>query len=122
MTAPLRSAGEVGGERGEVFVSPSHAVLSRDQKELAKRKWKRDVLNSYKAVLGCVDCGTHEGRMDFDHRDKTTKLFKINCNLDKSWTAIWSEVVKCDVRCASCHAKRHHRDEPGLRAPRRGVA
>lgn len=83
--------------------------------ERAKRQSKRDFLNAFKAAVGCKDCGTSEGRLDFDHRDKTTKLFKVGANVCQSWGRLRDEIEKCDVRCASCHAKRHHRDEPGLR-------
>lgn len=90
--------------------------MTYHDKEL--RNAKRQAIDAYKRELGCADCGTKEGRLDFDHRDKTTKRFKVGCSMGASWQTLLVEIAKCDVRCAPCHAKKHHREEPGLRAPR----
>jgi len=74
------------------------------------RKWKqerRTLINSYKEVP-CVDCGGQYPYyvMQFDHLGN--KLFSIakavsrNLSLD----SILSEIKKCDVVCANCHAIR----------------
>jgi hypothetical protein len=68
---------------------------------------RREMLDAYKRTQGCADCGTSEGRLDFDHRPKTEKRFSIAVGLTRSWDVIWAEVAKCDVRCASCHTKHH---------------
>lgn len=88
--------------------------------ELARRQKRRDALEAYKREKGCIDCGTREGRMDFDHRDKATKLFKVGANVGYGWDTLLREVAKCDVRCAPCHTRRHHIEEPGHRS-RRGI-
>jgi hypothetical protein len=64
-------------------------------------------LDAYKRERGCIDCGTKEGRLDFDHRDKTTKLFRVSQWRDRHLWTILPEIAKCDVRCAPCHTKRH---------------
>jgi hypothetical protein len=74
------------------------------------RRWgeqRRKVLDAYKREQGCKDCGTRDGRLDFDHRPGTVKEFNL-ANPAKSWAKVWAEVSKCDVRCAGCHARRHN--------------
>lgn len=75
---------------------------------------KRAVLMRYKLEHGCVDCGTREERLDFDHRPGTVKEFNLGrprC----SWERMWLEVAKCEVRCAACHTRRHARDRTHCR-------
>jgi hypothetical protein len=73
---------------------------------------KRRFLAVVKATCGCVDCGTREGRLDFDHRPGTVKLFNLG-HPRCSWVRLLNELAKCDVRCASCHTARHARDKSG---------
>jgi hypothetical protein len=79
-------------------------------KRVAERK---RILDRIKYMRGCVDCKTKDGRLDFDHIDKSTKLFKVSSGLLRSWPAIKAEIRKCVVRCASCHQK-HHKAEVEL--------
>lgn len=68
---------------------------------------RREWLTAYKHERGCVDCGTREGRLDFDHRPGEVK--RLNLGRPRaSWQTIHAEIAKCDVRCAPCHTKRHH--------------
>jgi TnpA family transposase len=63
------------------------------------RRW----LDNYKVELGCVDCGyrDHHAALHFDHvrGEKTINV----CNA-KSIEQARREIVKCEVRCANCHA------------------
>lgn len=68
---------------------------------------RREWLDAYKQERGCADCGTHEGRLDFDHRPGEVKLFNLG-RPKASWAKIKAELAKCDVRCARCHARRHN--------------
>lgn len=57
----------------------------------------------------CMDCGIQKAPpvMTFDHRDRSTKKFKIaNAANKKSPTAIMREIEKCDVVCRPCHNNR----------------
>lgn len=59
----------------------------------------------------CMDCGVQYPPyvMDFDHRDKETKIAAINqmINLHSySKEKILNEISKCDLVCANCHRKR----------------
>lgn len=73
----------------------------------------RELLNDIRQERGCIDCGTREGRLDFDHRPGTTKLFNLahpRCSQER----LLAEVAKCDVRCIRCHARRHGIERGGL--------
>jgi hypothetical protein len=87
-----------------------HPEQNRAYKRAAKRRL-RDWLDSIKREAGCVDCGTHEGRLDFDHRPDTVKLFNP-ARLDRGRKALEAEIAKCDVRCVSCHMRRHWPNGP----------
>ena len=65
-------------------------------------------INAIKLENGCVDCGyrEHPAALQFDHRDRATKLFTIAKGLTRSKRAILAEIAKCDVRCANCHVVR----------------
>jgi hypothetical protein len=65
------------------------------------------VLETLKRERGCIDCGRKDGRLDFDHRPGQVKLFNIGPDVNRSWAVLMAEIAKCDVRCASCHARRH---------------
>lgn len=74
---------------------------------------KRAILDALKRERGCVDCGATEGRLDFDHRPGTIKEFNLG-RPRASLERVLAEVEKCDVRCASCHARRHGIERGGL--------
>lgn len=67
-----------------------------------KRKW----LNELKLREGCIDCGydQHPAALQFDHRNPATKSFNIGASLHMGWVTLTQEIIKCDVRCANCHA------------------
>lgn len=85
--------------------NPKYAEYKREyQRELSrKRKAKLDAIRK---ESGCIDCGTKEN-LCFDHRVKEEKLFTIGSGVRRAWNVIEAEIAKCDVRCTSCHAKRH---------------
>jgi hypothetical protein len=69
-------------------------------------------LDDYRREAGCVDCGTREGRLDFDHRPGEIKV--CNPSHASSLVLAQAEAAKCEVRCAPCHARRHGRERGGL--------
>ncbi len=71
---------------------------------------RREWLEQYKRERGCVDCGTREGELHFDHRPGEDRLFWLGRDTASSWSRLLAEMAKCDVRCASCHARRHVRE------------
>jgi hypothetical protein len=60
----------------------------------------------------CVGCGSqHEpSKMHFDHRPGEVKLFNVGAALTRSVAVLTAEIAKCDVRCATCHGRRHDRE------------
>lgn len=66
---------------------------------------RRAIINRYKTLKGCVDCGYKENAeaLDFDHlRDKEFLISRAVAQMT-SWKRIKEEVKKCEVRCANCH-------------------
>ena len=66
----------------------------------------------------CMDCGIKYPHyvMDFDHRDRLSKLTNINrmINLHSySKSKILEEVGKCDLVCANCHRIRTYNKDSG---------
>jgi L-lysine 2,3-aminomutase len=84
----------------------------RAERKVHRRKQKQDsqgILQLYKLIIGCQDCGygEHAEALDFDHRPNEDKLFTISGHKHRySWAAIIAEVEKCDVVCANCHRVR----------------
>jgi hypothetical protein len=71
------------------------------------RRRKKDLLVAYKGGK-CTDCsGVFPGCVyHFDHRDPSAKSFELSEHKDLSLSKLRSEVSKCDLVCANCHAIR----------------
>jgi hypothetical protein len=58
----------------------------------------------------CAHCGEKYpiGAMNFHHRDPAQKRMKVG-EAARNWNdeTFYSEVAKCDVVCANCHAIEH---------------
>lgn len=70
---------------------------------------RKQIVKEYKETHPCVDCGEDDPVvLQFDHRDPTEKVDKINNIMsNKGIAALMTEIAKCDVRCANCHQRRH---------------
>jgi hypothetical protein len=82
----------------------------------AKRK---EWLRKQKLAISCEDCGfnDHPVALQFHHVDATDKVSEVSRLLHsegRSLDVIASEIAKCDVLCANCHAI-HHYEEHKLR-------
>ena len=64
-------------------------------------------IDSYLEEHPCVDCGeSNLIVLDFDHlRDKTDDVANMVA-AGRPWSEIESEIAKCQVCCANCHARR----------------
>lgn len=65
-------------------------------------------LINYLAEHPCVDCGeTDSIVLDFDHVTGV-KFKSISALISNrcSWKKVFSEIEKCEVRCANCHRRR----------------
>lgn len=79
------------------------------QKHKAKRtQTQRELRHKKKSILvehlggKCVGCGTTED-LQFDHLDRTQKLFTISKKLDYSLDKLIPEADKCQLLCYTCH-------------------
>ena len=77
-----------------------------------QNEWKRKRKQSLANLLGgrCIDCGwsIHPSGLEFDHV-RGQKLFSVGANgISHTWEECLTEVAKCELRCANCHAIRTH--------------
>jgi hypothetical protein len=65
-------------------------------------------LLAYFEAHGCVDCGTRDPAvLEFDHKERPTKVAAVSTLVrTQSWSALFAEIDKCEVRCANCHRRR----------------
>lgn len=83
--------------------------MERERQQRARAKI-RGMVNEIKTSAGCKNCSeTHPACLHFHHRDPAKKEFRVNRAVaeKKPLAAILSEIAKCDVLCANCHAKLH---------------
>lgn len=88
-----------------------YASTHREQKKENQKERRRRggaLVEAVKSSRGnaCHDCGSTE-KLEWHHRDPTTKRFHIGANLRLSVSTIESELAKCDLLCRSCHGARH---------------
>lgn len=76
----------------------------RDYMRARRARIKQEMRNLLGGI--CVVCGVYDG-LEFDHVDRTTKLFNISGRgLDKPRDVLLAEVQKCQLLC-----KPHHTDK-----------
>lgn len=85
----------------------------------------RRARNRVKAIayLGgrCVNCGSTND-LQFDHREQGTRRFCITERIGGRWSTIEAELVKCQLLCFECHARKHEAECPQAAALIRGGA
>lgn len=110
------------------FQQPSESrkeYLKRYQREYHRHQWYPDhrkarILEtkerraellewytSYKATLQCKNCGEWRSEcLQFHHRNPQEKLFNVGewIRNGVSLDTLKTEIAKCDVLCANCHA------------------
>jgi hypothetical protein len=81
----------------------------RAQQRQRSRARKRIALAEYRRARSCARCGAADS-LHFHHRDPATKVADVSrmVDHDRGWDALWTEVAKCDVLCATCHIEHHH--------------
>lgn len=100
----------------KVYMKEWHAAPKNkaDQEKVRKERQirNRKIIDQAKNKP-CMDCGKSFPSccMDFDHRDKTTKLRAVAKLLSASLSYLLREIAKCDVVCANCHRIRTHKKE-----------
>lgn len=109
-----REQGKSEGSQGNPEVRLArNRVLSKD-----RAKEMRKVLQAFKVEKGCADCGykAHHFGLEFDHLPGQPKVSGVMAMAGRNGRdALWLEVQKCDVVCATCHNirtwKRKHPEE-----------
>lgn len=91
-----------------------HHELNRQkniQKAIDRRQSIRDKIWEYRNTHPCVDCDFADPRtLQFDHLPGCDKEFDISQAAQRgfAWNKIQTEIDKCEVVCANCHAIRTH--------------
>jgi hypothetical protein len=77
----------------------------------ALQRKKRAYLNARKVESGCIDCGYRECTfaLHFDHVSGN-KEYAPSLLVNRAWDFIETELSKCVVRCANCHAVKTARE------------
>lgn len=78
-------------------------------KRAKKRAAKWRLAGMIKTSIGCVDCGYNKSpyALQFDHIGDDKKGSVSNLiRSDYCWGTIKTEISKCEVVCANCHAVR----------------
>ena len=107
----MKSSDEIK-EYNRQYYRKNKKHLLEKQKEKNRRlaKSRRKWLTDYKKTQKCVRCGeTHPATLTFHHKSDSEKSFEIGnaLGLGVSLRRILSEIEKCEVLCANCHAKEH---------------
>jgi hypothetical protein len=86
--------------------------MERIRQARARQK-RRDFISRIKTELGCIQCGEkHPSCLQFHHLDPSQKSFTISraIGIKRPLHIIQSEISKCEVLCANCHAKKHWKE------------
>ena len=65
-----------------------------------KRERRSVMFDLLRRTCGCIDCGTREGTLEFDHRDPAEREFKISGGYAGKGCAAPAVRRDCEVRCS----------------------
>lgn len=107
----------------KLYHADHRAQRNADSKTRVKRRREaaRQWIMSYLRGRACVDCGIAVLLvLQFDHR-RGRKVMDISkmVKAGRDAVVLASEVAKCDVVCANCHARRTARDQGSFRLRKR---
>ena len=100
---------------GDPLVIAARQYRKLKQKEKERRTRRVDECRLHvRAILqesSCMDCKCNDWVVfEFDHRDPTEKVENVSALMGKGKMAkMISEIKKCDVVCANCHARRTYK-------------
>jgi len=92
-----------------MLATPSNGRVARQRWAEKQRAWYRIFMDG----RVCEICGGSDPRLEWHHRDPTTKVLSIGAVGRFSATRVLAEIAKCRLLCARCH-----RREPGKRPGR----
>lgn len=103
---PYEDKEKQNAARRRYYASHKQEVIDR---AAAAREIRRQRVREIKEASACVDCDVLYPFyvMQFDHTgdDKVLHISRL-VNMSSSWTKIETEIAKCDLVCANCHAVR----------------
>ncbi len=119
----------LSGEARERYLARNNAAAKkwRTENPEAQRAAKHKVIDRNRAAVleakdkPCADCGIHYPYyvMEFDHLDSGVKEFNISAGVTcASYERLISEIAKCEVVCANCHAERTYQRRESRRRSR----
>lgn len=107
---------ESARERARIAARKARAKDPAKYRAYIRKCWRANktrnqhFVNAYKRTIGCRDCGeTDPVVLDFDHvRGK--KRCRVSSMVAQGWSllTIFTEMEKCQLRCANCHRRRHN--------------
>ena len=82
-------------------------VMGREYHREYAKNWYHERRAEYVALLGgkCVACGSVD-KLQFDHKDRSTKKFAIGKLFMKSQSVVREELEKCQLLCQPCHVEK----------------
>ena len=87
---------------------------NRDKRRVINRRWRTNMLEWYhnlKSSLACERCGfSNTYALHFHHKNPAHKVLAVGEMMGRKWgkDRILSEIAKCEVLCANCHATETH--------------
>lgn len=96
------------GMRRKYYVKNHKAALKRSKKTTLRLNRE---FQAVKSKFKCNQCGEKDPRcLDFHHKDPKLKLKSVrDCFFQNGKEAAQKEMDKCEVLCANCHRKHHHK-------------
>ena len=97
--------------------------MSDVTKQVLRIRRRREILDRYKLMKGCVDCGYKENpyALQWDHRIPADKIYTPHRMASYSIKRIFEEARKCDIRCANCHSIKTVREKDYLERKDNGL-
>lgn len=82
--------------------------LYREKNQKPCAEWRYRILQRYKQMIGCNDCGYDANgvALQFDHLPGCDKRFDVSKSMMRNFMDILDEIDKCQVVCANCHSIR----------------
>ena len=102
-------------EQNRQYQNNWYATENGKQKRYeANKRWRLKKQTEYKKIkstLKCNRCGeNHIACLEFHHLDPSQKEGNVGSKFrNVSTKKLLEEIAKCEVLCANCHRKEHHK-------------
>ena len=97
-------------------VNKAEYIARNSRLSHARTRELQSLVADHLSTRSCADCGESDPLvLEFDHIDPATKRNTIHKLVSHahSWSAVLTEIERCDVRCANCHRRRTAATGPG---------